>query len=181
MKQLKNLAVAGAVFVAAAYALPGELVVVSNKEVRPDEAAGFYYLGSCAAGYLYSGSSAAVGRVAPYRLLDRDAQAKDYYIVWAPAWVKVTAADFAHLGTAVRLSEYEILVDILGAIRPEILAFGLSQSENEKLFKQLLHDDMQEWIKNKNWDSIENHLRAVTEDRIGDDWLPGIRTLFNEE
>ena len=77
--------------------------------------------------------------------------------------------------------EYEILVDILGAIRPEILAFGLSQSENEKLFKQLLHDDMQEWIKNKNWDSIENHLRAVTEDRIGDDWLPGIRTLFNEE
>ena len=77
--------------------------------------------------------------------------------------------------------EYEILVDILGAIRPEILSFGLSQSENEKLFKQLLHDDMEEWIKNKNWNSIKNHLRAVTEDRIGDDWLPGIRTLFNEE
>ena len=39
-------------------------------------------------------------------------------------------------------SEYGVLVNILGAIRPEILASGLSQSENENLFKNLLHDDM---------------------------------------
>ena len=77
--------------------------------------------------------------------------------------------------------EYRILVDILGAIRPEILASGLSQSENEDLFKQLLHDDMEEWIKSKNWDSIEKHLRTVLGDRVGDAWLSGVRSSFDEE
>ncbi|MEE9455817.1 MAG: M20/M25/M40 family metallo-hydrolase [bacterium] len=79
-------------------------------------------MGTCAAGYLYNGSSAAVGRAAPYRVLDRDARSKNYYIVWAPAWVGLTPAAFEHLGAAVRLSEYEILVGLerglgLGALR----------------------------------------------------------------
>ena len=77
--------------------------------------------------------------------------------------------------------EYRVLVNILGGIRPQILAFGLPQSENEELFKQLLHDDMEEWIKNKNLDSIEKHFRAVLEDRVGDDWLSGVRSSFDEE
>jgi len=77
--------------------------------------------------------------------------------------------------------EYRVLVNILGGIRPQILAFGLPQSENEELFKQLLHDDMEEWIKNKNLNSIEKHFRAVLEDRVGDDWLSGVRSSFDEE
>ncbi|MEE9456611.1 MAG: M20/M25/M40 family metallo-hydrolase, partial [bacterium] len=51
----------------------------------------------------------------------RDAQAKDYYIVWAPDWVKVAPADFARLGTAVRLSEYEILVGLERGLGPGAL------------------------------------------------------------
>jgi hypothetical protein len=112
MKEFMTAAAAGLVFAAAAFALPADLVVMSDREVRPDEASGFYYLGQGGGGYLYNGSSAAVGRVAPYRILDRDAQMKDYYIVWAPEWVGVTAEAFAHVGTAVRLSEYEILVGL---------------------------------------------------------------------
>ena len=77
--------------------------------------------------------------------------------------------------------EYRVLVDILGAIRPQILVSGLSQSENEQLFKQLLHDDMEEWIKSKNWDSIEKHFRAVLGDRAGDDLLSGVRSVFEEQ
>ncbi len=118
MKKLLKAAVAGVLFAAAAYALPADLVVVSDKEVRPDEAAGFYYLGTCAGGYLYNGSSAAVGRAAPYRLLDREAQLKDYYIVWAPTWVNLKADAIAHLGAAVRLSEYEILVGLERGLGP---------------------------------------------------------------
>lgn len=121
MRNIIVTAVAAACFVAAAYALPADLVVVSDKEVRPDEAAGFYYLGTCAAGYLYNGSSAAVGRAAPYRVLDRDAQRKDYYIVWAPAWVNVKAEAFEHLGTSARLSEYEILVGLELGLGPGAL------------------------------------------------------------
>jgi len=112
------IAAVTAAALAAAYGLPGDVVVLSDKEVRPNDAAGLYYLGSCAAGYLYNGSSAALGAVAPYRLLDRDAQAKDYYIVWAPGWVDVAPDDFAHLGTAARLSEYEILVGLERGLGP---------------------------------------------------------------
>ncbi len=121
MRRLLYAAVAGVSFAAAALALPGDLVVLSSKEVKPDEAAGLYYLGQAGDGYLYNGSSAAVGRVAPYRVLDRDAQLKDYYIVWAPDWVKVAPADFAHLGPAVRLSEYEILVGLERGLGPGAL------------------------------------------------------------
>ena len=77
--------------------------------------------------------------------------------------------------------EYRTLVDILGALRPEILASGLPQPENERLFKELLHDDMAEWIENKDLVRIEKHFCAVLEGRIGDGWLPGFRTLFEEE
>ncbi|MFC1843425.1 bifunctional precorrin-2 dehydrogenase/sirohydrochlorin ferrochelatase [Thermodesulfobacteriota bacterium] len=78
-------------------------------------------------------------------------------------------------------SEYRILVDILGTIRPEILASGLPQPENELLFKQLLHDDLEEWIKSKDRDSIEKYFRTVLEDRIGDGWLPGVQSILDEE
>ncbi len=121
MRKIIYAAVAGALSVAAAFALPAELVVLSDKEVRPDEAAGLYYLGTCEAGYLYNGSAAAIGRAAPYRILDRDAQLKDYYIVWAPEWVAITPEDFAHLGTAVRLSDTEILVGFEPGLGPEEL------------------------------------------------------------
>ena len=121
MKTLKVMVVAAVLVAPKALALPAEFVVLSAKEVRPDEAAAFYYLGSCGAGYLYNGSSAAVARVAPYRVLDRDAQTKDYYIVWAPARVNLKAEGFAHLGTAVRLSEYEILVGVERGFGPGAL------------------------------------------------------------
>jgi photosystem II stability/assembly factor-like uncharacterized protein len=106
------LAAALACVYAAAYGLPGDLVVWSEKEVRPDEAAGLYYLGQGGGGYMYNGSAAALAAVAPYRIVGRDAEAKDYYIVWAPAWVKVAPESFSYLGTPVRLSEYEILVGL---------------------------------------------------------------------
>jgi precorrin-2 dehydrogenase/sirohydrochlorin ferrochelatase len=74
--------------------------------------------------------------------------------------------------------EYRVLVDILGAIRPEILASGLSQSDNEKLFKQLLHDDMAGWIRTRDWPSLEYHFGKVLGDRVGDVWLQKIRSFY---
>jgi precorrin-2 dehydrogenase/sirohydrochlorin ferrochelatase len=78
-------------------------------------------------------------------------------------------------------SEYRVLVNILGAIRPEILASGLSQSENENLFKNLLHDDMAEWIKDRKWDIMKEHLRAVLGGRAGDDLLQKVLTSLDEK
>ncbi len=75
-------------------------------------------------------------------------------------------------------AEYRVLVNILGAIRPEILASGLEQSDNEQLFKQLLHDDMADWIRSRDWSSLENHFEKVLEDRVGDNWLQKIRPFY---
>jgi precorrin-2 dehydrogenase/sirohydrochlorin ferrochelatase len=74
--------------------------------------------------------------------------------------------------------EYRILVDILGVIRPQILASGLPQSENEQIFKQLLHDDMADWIRSQDWPSLENHFEKVLGDRVGGDWLQKIRPIY---
>jgi len=75
-------------------------------------------------------------------------------------------------------AEYRVLVDILGAIRPEVIASGLSQADNEQLFKQLLHDDMAAWIRSGDWRSLENHFKEVLGDRVGDDWLQKIRLYY---
>jgi precorrin-2 dehydrogenase/sirohydrochlorin ferrochelatase len=75
-------------------------------------------------------------------------------------------------------AEYRVLVDILGAIRPEILAIDLPQADNEHLFKQLLHNSLAEWIRAKDWSSLENHFAKVLEDRVGDDWIRKIRPYY---
>ena len=74
--------------------------------------------------------------------------------------------------------EYRILVDILGAIRPQILALGQSQLENELLFKQLLHDEIADWIKNQNWTRLEKHFEKVLQGRVSADWLEKIRSFY---
>jgi len=76
-------------------------------------------------------------------------------------------------------SEYGVLVNILGGIRPEILASGLSPSENENLFKNLLHDDMAEWIKDRKWEIMKEHLRAVLGDGAGDVLLQKVLTSLD--
>jgi precorrin-2 dehydrogenase/sirohydrochlorin ferrochelatase len=74
--------------------------------------------------------------------------------------------------------EYRAMVDILGAIRPLILAAGLEQPENEQLFKQLLHDDLAGWIRAKDWARLEKHFAEVLRDRVGDGWLQQIRSFY---
>jgi len=74
--------------------------------------------------------------------------------------------------------EYRAMVDILGAIRPVILASALPQPDNEQLFKELLHDDMAGWIRKKDWQSLELHFEKVLGERVGDDWLQKIRAFY---
>jgi len=75
--------------------------------------------------------------------------------------------------------EYKILVDILGAIRPQILASEQSQPENEQIFTQLLHDNMAEWIMTRNWSSLEKHFETVLDGRVAGDWLQKIRSVYS--
>ena len=75
--------------------------------------------------------------------------------------------------------EYTVLVNILGALRPQVLASGLSQPENELLFHKLLHDDMLEWIEKRDWSRMENHIRSVLGDTLGAECLVQAKAFFN--
>lgn len=55
-------------------------------------------------------------------------------------------------------SEFEVLTEIMGAVRPLVLAKGGAQPENERVFQQLLSPELQGWIKEKNWPRIKSHL-----------------------
>ena len=77
--------------------------------------------------------------------------------------------------------EYRVLVNILGAIRSEILALGLPQSDNEQLFTQLLHDDVVHWIRTGDWPRLEYHFGKVLGKRVEDGWLQKIRSFYAEK
>ena len=57
--------------------------------------------------------------------------------------------------------EYKTVADILGGLRGEILALGRPQEENEILFNKLLHRDMARWVKDREWEKVEHHIRTV--------------------
>jgi precorrin-2 dehydrogenase/sirohydrochlorin ferrochelatase len=75
--------------------------------------------------------------------------------------------------------EYRVLVNILGSIRPQVLASGLCQSENELLFHRLLHDEMLDWVKKRNWTVLEDHILTVLGDRLGTECLEQARPFFD--
>jgi precorrin-2 dehydrogenase/sirohydrochlorin ferrochelatase len=57
--------------------------------------------------------------------------------------------------------EYKTVVDILGGLRGKILALGRPQVENEALFNKLLHRDMALWVKDREWEKVEHHIKTV--------------------
>jgi precorrin-2 dehydrogenase/sirohydrochlorin ferrochelatase len=57
--------------------------------------------------------------------------------------------------------EYEILNDLMGILRPEIMARGLPQADNEQLFDRLLADDILIWLRDGNWPRIQAHLENI--------------------
>jgi precorrin-2 dehydrogenase/sirohydrochlorin ferrochelatase len=67
--------------------------------------------------------------------------------------------------------EYRILVNILGGLRPNVLSAGRSQTENEVLFRNIMHKDMIRWIERRDWDSLKRHLESVLGEGTIDDWL----------
>lgn len=69
--------------------------------------------------------------------------------------------------------EYGLFLNLMGKLRKEILALGLSQEENKRAFEDLVHSDLLQTIRRKNWGSASQLLervlgRPVSEDQMLD-------------
>jgi len=58
-------------------------------------------------------------------------------------------------------TEYELLLAILGEARRRILGLGLEQQANEELLNRLLHPEIVEWVRERKWSPVRDHVRAV--------------------
>ncbi len=57
--------------------------------------------------------------------------------------------------------EYAAAIDLLGALRPLVLAKGLTHQENKSIFEDLLDDNIVEWVKKGSWDEIKKHITNI--------------------
>lgn len=62
--------------------------------------------------------------------------------------------------------QYGVFIEIMGNIRGKILARGLPPQENRKIFEALVHSDMVEHIKNKNWEHVKKLVRDISGEDI---------------
>jgi len=75
--------------------------------------------------------------------------------------------------------EYGTVVEIMGRLRPVVLALGLGPERNKVIFDALLCDDFVSWVKVGDWSSIENHLRTVLGEGLGQGCLKKIKRMVN--
>ena len=61
--------------------------------------------------------------------------------------------------------EYQILLDIMGAVREKVIVRGYPSEENKKLFEALLNSDILQYIREENWSEV----KRVVEDLVGED------------
>ena len=82
------------------------------------------------------------------------------------------------LETTIR-PEHGILGEMLGLIRPEILKMGQSHDENKLVFAELLHEQFSEWIRDKDWPSIEKHLQKTLGDNVDRECLNSLKKMLD--
>ncbi len=78
--------------------------------------------------------------------------------------------------------EHGLLVEIVGGLRPLVLAAGLSQAENEALFYRLLGDEAEllEWIRNRDTARLEEHFRRQLAGLVAGEWYEAMKLLVNK-
>lgn len=58
-------------------------------------------------------------------------------------------------------AEYDLLLQMLGSLRSYVLGQGRKHEENKVVFEQLLHPEMIAWVREQNWQQVEEHLNSV--------------------
>lgn len=66
--------------------------------------------------------------------------------------------------------EYGVLLNLVAAIRSQILAGDEGQQQKRILFQKILHQDIIGWIKNDQWELVEEHINNVLGTTVEVDW-----------
>ena len=57
--------------------------------------------------------------------------------------------------------EYGLLTMIAGLLREQLLAEGRESEEIKFLFEKILCDDIVEWLRQRQWDKVQQHVKGV--------------------
>jgi precorrin-2 dehydrogenase/sirohydrochlorin ferrochelatase len=57
--------------------------------------------------------------------------------------------------------EYNLALELMGSLRPVVLAKGLPHAKNKIIFEELLHPELISLLTKGDWQTISNHLHAV--------------------
>ncbi|OGR01915.1 MAG: siroheme synthase [Deltaproteobacteria bacterium RIFOXYD12_FULL_50_9] len=77
--------------------------------------------------------------------------------------------------------EYALAIELLGAMRPAVLAQGQPHAENKLLFEAVLDPDLVKWIRHNEWSKIETHLRRTVGNEIANTCMTAMRKRLSEE
>ncbi|MCK9295031.1 MAG: bifunctional precorrin-2 dehydrogenase/sirohydrochlorin ferrochelatase [Desulfobulbaceae bacterium] len=69
--------------------------------------------------------------------------------------------------------DYDLLLQVLGRLRPLVLDLGLPHEKNKIIFENLLHRDMIDWLHRQDWQALTDHVRSILGKDISLDELVG--------
>ncbi len=57
--------------------------------------------------------------------------------------------------------DYDLLLQVLGKLRPIVLDMGMPHEKNKIIFENLLHKDMIDWLRRQDWQKLSDHIRTT--------------------
>jgi len=74
--------------------------------------------------------------------------------------------------------EFGTVVEIMGLLRPVVLALGGGSLRNKEIFTALLVEELPAWVKDADWLALERHLRSVLREGLDEGCLQRIREVL---
>lgn len=75
--------------------------------------------------------------------------------------------------------EYGTVVEIMGLLRPVVLALGLGSRRNKEIFAAVLAGDLPGWVRRGDWPALQDHLRTVLGEGLEQGCLTKIKKMLN--
>ena len=58
-------------------------------------------------------------------------------------------------------NEYEVFLTLMGRLREDVLSMGLSQSDNSRIFHEIVDSDILKFLARDDWEGVESALKHI--------------------